>query len=397
MNTQQIKKIQDNSGFDLFSRFDICVTHGKGCKLYDTEGKEYTDFLGGIAVSCLGYGDEDMAAAICSQAQKIIHTSNLFYSEQQAELIKILTENTGFDRAFLCNSGAEANEAALKLARKFFYNKGEKKFKIITAENSFHGRTITMAAATGQPKYSEPYKPLTPGFIHVPFNDITALKEAFNDKEVGAMMLETVQGEGGVIPATKEYITAAAELAKQKGALLIFDCVQTGAMRCGSFFGFENYGVCPDIVTLAKGIAGGFPIGVMLAQGNVANAFKKGDHGTTFGGSPLACACASAVLKKTFNKAFANSVKDKGGYFKTALTSLKKYSFCGQPRGEGLLIGLPLNEQINGKDIVSKMLQKGYIINCAGNNTLRFVPPLIISKEEIDGLVAALDNVFSSL
>jgi predicted acetylornithine/succinylornithine family transaminase len=397
MDSKLIKQIQDKKGFDVFSRYDICLSYGKGCKLYDFEGKEYTDFFAGIAVNCLGYGDEDIAEAISTQAKKLMHTSNFFYNEEQAKLIDILTKDTGFDRAFLCNSGAEANEAAIKLARKYFYNKGIKRFKIITALNSFHGRTITTATATGQPKYSEAYKPLTPGFVYVPFNNIEALKEALNDGEAAALMLETIQGEGGVIPASEEYIKAAADTAKQKGVLFIIDEVQTGIMRCGSLFSFEKFGIMPDIVTLAKGLGGGFPIGAMLARGEPAEAFKKGDHGSTFGGNPLSCACANAVLNKINKKEFAKSVTEKGKYFKSALAFLKKYGFCKEARGEGLLIGLPLDESVNGKEIVKRMLEKGFIINCTGHNTLRFAPPLIVSKEEIDKMVKALEEVFDTI
>lgn len=397
MEFDKIKFLHNEKGFDLFSRNDICITSGKGCTLYDIKGKEYTDFLGGIAVNCLGYGDKDFTDTICKQANKLCHISNLFYNEEQAKLIEKLTNNTGFDKAFLCCSGAEANEAAIKLARKYFYNKNEKRYKIITAENSFHGRTITTATATGQPKYSEPYAPLTPGFVYVPYNDIKALENALKDKEVAAVMLETIQGEGGILPATTEYINAARELTKKYGALLILDEVQTGIMRCGYLFSFQKYDILPDIITLAKGLGGGYPIGAMLSNGETAKAFKKGDHGSTFGGSPLSCACAITVLNKINNEDFAKQVKTKGEYFKNSLSKLYKYEFVKNVRGIGLLIGLPLKENIDGKEIVKKMLDKGYIINCAGHNTLRFAPPLIITEKEIDGLITALDSVFSEI
>lgn len=395
MDFEEIKNIQDNNYFDVFSRYNICLTHGKGCKLYDTEGKQYTDFLAGIAVNCLGYGDESITKAIGEQAKKLMHTSNLFYNEEQAKLIKTLTDNTGFDKVFLCNSGAEANEAAIKLARKYFYEKNINKFKIICALNSFHGRTITTATATGQPKYSAPYAPLTPGFVHIPFNDVQALKIALEDEKVAAVMLETIQGEGGVMPASESFMKAARELTQSKGLLLIVDEVQTGIMRCGKLFSFMNYGIKPDIITLAKALGGGFPIGAMLAVGEVAKAFKKGDHGSTFGGNPLACACANATLKKINNATFADEVIFKGKYLKQLLSKLYKYKFVEKVRGEGLLIGLPLKEEVSGKEIVVKMLEKRFIINCAGHNTLRFVPPLIISTREIEDMVNALDSVLS--
>jgi acetylornithine/N-succinyldiaminopimelate aminotransferase len=394
MDFNEIKKIQDEKNFGVFSRYDICVEKGKGCKLYDTQGKEYTDFFGGIAVNCLGYGDKDVTGAIRNQAKKLIHISNLFYNEKQAELTKLLTGGCGFDAAFFCNSGAEANEAAIKLARKYFYKDNIDKFKIICTQNSFHGRTLTTATATGQHKYSDPFRPLTPGFIHVPFNDTGALKEALKDGQVCAVMLECIQGEGGVVPASKEYLQAARDLTQEAGALLIIDEVQTGIMRCGKMFCFENYGITPDIVTLAKGLGGGFPIGAMLARGKAAQAFAKGDHGSTFGGNPLACAAACAVLKKVNNKEFAARVKYTGEYF---LKSLEKLEFIGEARGMGLMVGLPLGEKTDGKKVVAKMLEKGFIINCAGGNTLRFTPPLIIGEREIDAMTDALKQVLEKL
>lgn len=392
-----IKDLQDNKGFNIYARNDICLVKGKGCKLYDTNNKQYTDFLGGIAVNCLGYGNKAITAAISKQAKKLMHTSNLFYNEQQAEIIERLTTNTSFDKAFICNSGAEANEAAIKLARKYFYTKKKNRFKIICAENSFHGRTVTTATATGQPKYSDPYKPLTPGFIHLPFNDINAIKQALQDTEVCAVMLECIQGEGGVLPATKEYLQAARELTQKAGALLILDEVQTGIMRCGKLFCFGNYGIIPDIITLAKGLGGGFPIGAMLARGNIGSAFEKGDHGTTFGGNPLACAAANAVMKTVNSAAFAKRVTEKGKYFLNALSKMYKFDFVKQARGFGLMIGLPLTEKADGKKIAAEMLNLGYIINCAGGNTLRFVPPLIISEKEIDNMTDTLFNVFNNI
>ena len=395
MDFDEIVQIQDNRGFDVFSRNRICLTYGEGCKLYDTEGRQYIDFMGGIAVNCLGYGNAKLVEAIESQCRKLMHCSNLFYEEQQARLLKALTEGTGFARAFLCNSGAEANEAAIKLARKYYHDKGQGKYRFITALNSFHGRTLTTATATGQEKYSKPYAPLTPGFIYVPFNDIKALEEALLDDEVCAVMLETIQGESGVIPATKEYLEAARKLTEERGIPLIIDEVQTGVMRCGRLFSFQLYGIMPDIVTLAKGLGGGFPIGAMLAVEKVADAFKKGDHGSTFGGNPLACAAAVAVLSQVNSVAFGDEVRRKGDFFKELLKGLSKYPFAGEPRGEGLLIGLPLSLEVDGKKVAEKMLGEGFIINCAGSNTLRFAPPLIISEGEISAMAAALDRVLS--
>lgn len=397
MDYVTIKDLQDNKGFNIYARNDICLVKGRGCKLYDINNKEYTDFLGGIAVCSLGYGNKTVVGAIKKQAEKLIHSSNLFYNEQQAQLLNALTANTSFGKAFICNSGAEANEAAIKLARKYFYNKGKNRFKIICAENSFHGRTVTTITATGQSKYSAPFKPLTPGFVHLPYNDINALEQALKDEEVCAVMLEPIQGEGGVLPATAEYLRAAREFTQKAGVLLIFDEVQTGIMRCGKLFCFENYGAAPDIITLAKGLGGGFPIGAMLARGGAADAFEKGDHGTTFGGNPLACAAANAVLKTVNTAGFADKVAKKGQYFINALSRLYVFDFVKKARGMGLMIGLPLDEKVDGKKVAVEMLNSGYIINCAGGNTLRFVPPLIISEKEIDGMTDALFNVFNNI
>lgn len=394
MDFSQVKKIQDSRGFDIFSRNQICLERGEGCKLFDTEGRQYIDFMGGIAVNCLGYGNAKLAEAIESQCRKLMHCSNLFYEEQQARLLKILTEGTGFARAFLCNSGAEANEAAIKLARKYYHEKGQAKYKFVTALNSFHGRTLTTATATGQEKYSKPYAPLTPGFSHVPFNDIEALEKALT-ADVCAVILETIQGEGGVIPAAEDYLKAARKLTEERDILLIIDEVQTGVMRCGKLFSFELYGIMPDIATLAKGLGGGFPIGAMLAVEKVAKAFKKGDHGSTFGGNPLACAAANAVLEQVNSAEFGREVERKGDFLKELLNGLSKYPFVGKPRGAGLLVGLPLSLEIDGKKVAEKMLGEGFIINCAGSNTLRFAPPLIISEGEISEMAAALDKVLS--
>lgn len=397
MTFEKIKQIENEHYFNLFSRNNICLTHGSGSKVYDTEGREYTDFLAGIAVNCLGHCDKDITDAVCNQAKKLMHVSNLFYTQPQSELIERLTSGTGFDRAFLCNSGAEANEAAIKLVRKYFYNKKSDKYKIITAQGSFHGRTITTAAATGQPKYSEPYKPLTPGFVHVPFNDCLALTEAMQDGQVSAVMLEAVQGEGGVISASKEYMQLARKLTKETGALLIIDEVQTGIMRCGTLFCFEQFGISPDIITLAKGLGGGFPIGAALATESAASAFDKGDHGTTFGGNPLACAAANAVLKKVTQPAFKHDVNFKAEFFKQMLTKFYALSAVEEIKGIGLLLGLKLSDKVSGRTAVSLMLERGFIINCAGNNTLRFVPPLNIGTDDIEKMCAALYEVLSGM
>lgn len=397
MTFDDIKTIHSQHYFDLFAREDICLSHGSGSTVYDTQGKPYTDFLAGIAVNILGYGDPDIVNAVCSQAKALMHTSNLFYNQPQTQLTKLLTDDGIFEKVFICNSGAEANEAAIKLTRKYFNKQGGKKYKILTALNSFHGRTLATAAATGQPKYSAPFAPLPPGFIHIPFNDCVALKDCFdNDDTIAAVMLETIQGEGGVINATPEYLSAVRELTRKHGALMIIDEIQTGIMRCGNMYSFLNYdNITPDIITLAKGLGGGMPIGAMLARGDVSNAFEKGDHGTTFGGNPVACAAACAVLKKVTTPDFAAQVKQNGMLMRQLLTKLYAFPQALGISGNGMLLGLKLDSSIDGKAVVREMLQSGFIINCAGNNTLRFAPPLIITPAEIESMTAALYRVIA--
>ena len=393
---EQIKQLDKKYYMPVFNRFDVCFTHGQGCKLYDIEGKEYIDFGAGIAVNCLGHNDEELANAISEQAKKAIHLSNLYYSPVQTECAQELLKDTIFDKVFFCNSGAEANEGAIKLARKYYYNKGQIKPVIITAKNSFHGRTLATAAATGQPKYSQAYKPLPEKFIHTPFNDIKAFKDAIND-DVGAVMLEVIQGEGGVIPADYEYIREVEALCKQNGILLIIDEVQTGMGRAGKMFGYEHYGITPDIVTLAKGLGAGVPIGAILTRGECAQAFTAGDHGSTFGGNPLACAAALVVIKRLKN-GLIDYVKEIGEYFWEKLQSLKKCPAVKEIRGKGLLLGLELNSDIvSAKDIIDKMLANCYIIIGCGANSVRFCPPFIIQKNHIDGMIECLEAILKEV
>ncbi|HHW90613.1 MAG TPA: aspartate aminotransferase family protein [Clostridiales bacterium] len=391
---EKIKQIDKQYYMPVFNRFDVCFTHGQGCKLYDIDGKEYIDFGAGIAVNCLGHNDAELVNAISEQAKNIIHLSNLYYSPIQAECAKELLKDTDFDKVFFCNSGAEANEGAIKLVRKYYYNKGQNKPVIITAKNSFHGRTLATAAATGQPKYSQSYKPLPEKFVHIPFNDINAFKDAIND-DVGAVMLEVIQGEGGIIPADYEYIQEIEALCKRSGILLIIDEVQTGMGRTGKMFGYEHYGITPDIITLAKGLGAGMPIGAVLARGECAEAFAPGDHGSTFGGNPLACAAALVVIKRLKN-GLIDYVKQSGEYFWDKLQSLKKYPAVKQIRGKGLLLGLELNSDIV-KYIIDKMLANCYIIIGCGANSVRFCPPLIIQKNHIDGMVECLEGILKEV
>jgi len=378
-------------------RTPVAFAYGKGCKLYSTEGKEYTDFLAGIAVNALGYGDEGLAEVLYKQAQSIIHSSNIFYIPVQSEFAELLSNSSNGYKVFISNSGAEANEGAVKLARKYFFNKGENKFEIISATNSFHGRTLAMVAATGQPKYQEPYLPLPAGFKNVEYNNFDAIKKAITPK-TAAIMLETIQGEGGIIEADAEYLLKVRKLCDQSGILMILDEIQTGIGRTGKLFSFEHFGFVPDIFTLAKGLGGGVPIGAFLASPDVAAAFKPGDHGSTFGGNFLACAAGKYVMEKMLNSNIISKAADVGEYFKDCLLELKeKHASIAAVRGRGLMLGAELDAGINGKLVVQKAFEKGYIINCAGHNTLRFVPPLIISKAEIDGLIQALDEILTEI
>ncbi len=394
MEFSAIKELDARNYMTVFNRQNLCFTRGEGCKLYDTTGKEYTDFVAGIAVNVLGHRHPALTAAIKAQADTFLHVSNLYYIKEQAEMCEKLLDGTIFDRVFLCNSGAEANEGALKLVRKYYYNRGENKPKILSALHSFHGRTLATATLTGQDKYSAPFAPLPEGIVHIPYNDFNAFKAAVDDT-VGAVFLEPIQGESGVVPADYEYLINVYAYCRTKGILLVVDEVQTGMGRTGRFFGFENYGIQPDIVTMAKGLAGGVPIGAVLARGEAAEAFRPGDHGSTFGGNPLACATASAVLGVVKNEDFLRDVREKGARLKDGLAPLKKHTFVRDIRGTGLMVGLELAPELPGAQVVGKMASAGFLLNCAGRNTLRFVPPLVISEAEIDDMCATLAEIFA--
>ncbi|HIW02851.1 MAG TPA: aspartate aminotransferase family protein [Candidatus Protoclostridium stercorigallinarum] len=395
MDLEKIKEIEKEHYMDLFRRSNICFERGEGCTLYDTAGHAYTDFFGGIAVSCLGHNDPDLVKAISDQAGRIIHTSNLYYNVPQAELTEKLTRSGMFSRVFFCNSGAEANECAIKIVRKLAYASGSGRTTILTARESFHGRTLATVTATGQEKYSAPFAPLPDGFRYVPFNDLDALRDA-TTPDVGAIMLECIQGEGGMIPATYDYLVGAYAFAKQKGLLLILDEVQTGTGRTGKFFCFEHYGIQPDIVTLAKGLGGGVPIACCLARGEAAEAFRPGDHGTTFGGGPLACAAANVVMDK-LNGGLLDRVAEMGDYLADQLSSkLARHKFVLDIRGKGLLRGVQLDEKLSAAGVAGKMMSLGVIIGTCGHNTLRIAPPYIITRAEIDDMTDKLETIFSN-
>lgn len=370
-------------------RVPVCFTHGKGVYLYSTEDKKYMDMIGGIAVNALGHGNLKLTFAIAKQAKNMIHCSNYYYIESQAKLAKELCEKTFADKAFFCNSGAEANEGAIKLARGYWYKKGTPKPKIITAQMSFHGRTMATIAATGQEKFRTPFAPATPGFDYVPFNDIEALKKAV-DAETGAVMLELIQGESGVWPADFDYIQDVAKLCKEKKMLLIIDEVQTGVGRTGTLYCYQQYGITPDILTSAKALAGGVPIGAVLATKEAATGFAPGDHGSTFGGNPLATAAALTVLQEIEDRGLLDKAKSTSEFLFKKLNSVaKKTKKISSVRGKGLLIGIELTDS-NAADMKHKLFDKGFLVSAIGTNVIRIAPPLIITKSQASAFVKAL-------
>ena len=372
-------------------RLPVCFESGEGIKLYSTDGKTYYDFMAGIAVNCLGYGNKKLEDAICNQARKLLHTSSLYYIKSQSELAKVLCENSFADKAFFANSGAEANEGAIKLARKYFYKKNEEKYEVITLKNSFHGRTLTTVSATGQEKYQKPYSPLTPKFIHVEKNDIDALRNAINEK-TGAIMLELIQGESGVVPLSKEYVKEVRKICDDNDIVLIIDEIQTGMGRTGKLFCYENYGIEPDIMTLAKALAGGVPIGALLAKDKFC-AFEPGDHGTTFGGNHLATSTALCVVDELLLGGVLQNAKEVGEYLIESLNKLKeKIDKIKEVRGMGLMVGIELFEAEN-KKYASGLFERGFLVGTIGTNVFRLVPPLVITKEDVDMFVENLYEV----
>ena len=394
MQEQEIFAEDQQSYLPVFNRYKIVLDHGEGAEVWDINGKKYLDFLGGIAVNVLGHNNKVLVQAVTEQAGKLIHCSNLYYTQPQADAAAKLVKLSGLDKAFFANSGAEANEGAIKIARKYGYSINPEKTEIISAWDSFHGRTLATLTATGQTHYHEGLGPLPAGFTYVHYNDIDELESKISDK-TAAVMLETIQGEGGVHTPDGDYLKQVRELCDKHGALLILDEIQAGIGRSGKFFAYENYGIKPDIVTLAKGLAGGVPIGAFIVTDKVAAAFKPGDHGTTFGGNPLACAAANVVLDTVPKDEFLKNIQAVGKYFKDKLQELaKKYpKFIVDVRGEGLILGAELAGAEHGRDIVNDCLAKGLIINCTAGKVLRFIPPLIITTAQIDEAFAVMDEV----
>jgi len=396
VNSKEIIEMGDQYLMRNVGRIPLVPVKGEGVLMWDADGHEYLDFVSGIAVNSLGHCHPAVVDAICWQAKKLIHCSNLYYIEPQVLLARLLVENCGMDKAFFCNSGAEANEAAIKLARKYAKLKyGPEKVEIITAWQSFHGRTLATITATGQPKYQQGFEPLPGGFKYVPFNDLNAMEQAISPATC-AVMLEPVQGEGGVNVASRYYLEGVKMLCQEYGALLIFDEVQTGIGRTGRFLACQHYGVKPHILTLAKALGGGFPIGAMLAVDDVASAFQPGDHASTFGGNPLACAAALAAIEEMLMGRVVENAAAVGAYMYDKLLELAgKFDYVKEVRGLGLLLGIELT--IDGKDIVNGCLERRLLINCVNSSVLRFIPPLTITRQDVDRAVGILEEVMGSI
>ncbi len=379
-----------------YGRYPIVPVKGAGSRLWDVDGKEYLDFLGGVAVNNLGHCHPKVVAALQQQAAQLIHCSNYYQIPQQIELAELLCNHSFADKAFFCNSGAEANEAAIKLARKYSRDTyGPERYEIITAAESFHGRTMATVSATGQEKVQRFFDPLLHGFKHVPFDDIGALEAAVSAATC-AIMLEPIQGEGGVNMPSPGYFQAVRELCDRHGILLIFDEVQVGMGRTGTLFAYEHFGVAPDIMTLAKALAGGAPIGTMLAKDAYAAAFVPGTHGSTFGGNPLVCAAAIATIRTILEDGLLNRCEEIGEYLTGELEIIAaKYPFVTEVRGVGLMIGMGLT--IPGADIVKKGHERGVLLNVTHDTVLRFVPPLVVTKQEIDAMIVILDGIFAEV
>jgi acetylornithine/N-succinyldiaminopimelate aminotransferase len=394
MPTEELKDDAAKYLMQTYARQPVSIVRGRGSKVYDLEGREYIDFVGGIAVNILGHGHPDLVQAIQRQAAQLIHVSNLYYTEPQVKLAQMLVDHSFADRVFFCNSGAEANEAAIKLARRYGHEKhGAGRFEIITMKNSFHGRTLATITATGQEKVQQGFEPLMPGFAYAPFNDFGAVESLISDK-TAAIMLEPIQGEGGVYVADEEYLKSLRELCTQKDILLIFDEVQTGMGRTGTLFAYEQLGVEPDVMTLAKGLGGGVPIGACLAKDSVAAVFTPGTHASTFGGNPLACAAALAVCRVLLEGRMLEQAKRMGEYLAKGLADCKdRHRVVRDVRGRGLLQGMELD--IDAKAVVADCLARGILINATSERVLRFVPPLVITQREIDKLVDTLSAIFN--
>lgn len=394
-NMNEIIKTGDEVLMHTYGRFPVCFEKGKGCYLYDTNGKKYLDFVAGIAVNAFGYNDEGLNNALKKQIDKLYHVSNLYYTKENVEAAKLLVDNSDLDRVFFCNSGAEATEAALKLSRLYSYKFRNKETKIIAMNNSFHGRTFGSITATGQTKYQKGLGPILPDVVHVPFMDFETLEKEARDNACG-IIIEPIQGEGGIRPASKEFLQKVRDLCDELDILLIFDEVQCGIGRTGKLFAYEYFDVVPDVVAMAKGLGGGFPIGAILVKEDKAKGFEPGNHASTFGGNALASCASSYVINKLVSSDILENVNKQSKYLICKLNELKdKYSFINDVRGVGLMLGMELDFSVS--NIINEALNKGLLLLNSGQNIIRFVPSLIIKEEEIDIGIEILDEILSNL
>jgi acetylornithine aminotransferase/acetylornithine/N-succinyldiaminopimelate aminotransferase len=399
MKLESLQAAEKKLLLNTYERNPYLFTGGKGVYLHDENGDEYLDLLSGIGCSALGYGHPALEEAIIAQTKKLIHTSNLFFHEQTAELALRLTEISGLDRVYLCNSGTEAWEAAMKLARAHALKLREEGrtigTKFIALEHSFHGRTMGSVSTTHKAKYREPFAPLIPTVDFVAFNDVAALRAAFSS-DVCAILIETIQGEGGIHPVSEDFLATARALCDSTGALLIADEIQCGVGRTGKWFAYQHYGILPDVTTLAKPVAGGVPMGAMLCTEAAASAFTPGMHGTTFGGNPLACAAAIAVIDTIKRDGILDHVTETGTYFIDRLNRLaKSHDAIKQVRGLGLMIGVELNDATLAGDIARELMERRIIINRTSDTVLRFLPPYILEKKHVDIAVEALSQLLT--
>lgn len=397
MNTQEIITTAEEHLFHTYNRYQISLDRGEGVHLYDADGKEYVDFGAGIAVFALGYNNKEYNDALKAQIDKLIHTSNYFYNEPAAKAAKAITEVSGMDRVFFTNSGTEAIEGAIKLAKKYAYLKdGSTDHEIIAMQHSFHGRSMGALAVTGNRHYQEAFGPMIPGIKFAQYNNLASVEELVNDKTC-AIIFETVQGEGGIYPAKPEFIKGVRKLCDEKGILLILDEIQCGMGRTGTMFAYEQYGVKPDILTVAKALGCGVPVGAFLAREEVAKALVPGDHGTTYGGNPLACAAAVKVLELFKKQNVLDNVKKVSAYLEKKLDEIvAEYDYVVERRGLGLMQGLEINTDVKDlKKVIATCLDNGLILFTAGTNVIRFVPPLVISETDVDEMITKLKKALA--
>ena len=395
MNKSELINKSKEVFINTYSQLPIIIESGEGVYVKDTDGNKYLDFVAGIAVNCLGYKNKNLINQITKQLNKFTHCSNLYYNEPSILAAELLVNVSGLDKVFFCNSGAEAMESALKLSRKYGYKYKNGSYEIITMKNSFHGRTFGAITATGQEKYQKGLKPLLPGIKYASYNNIESIENLICDKTC-AIVVEPKQGEGGIKPSNENFLKDLRLVCDKNNIVLIFDEVQCGIGRTGKMFAYQKYGIKPDIVALAKGLGGGFPVGAIIACNKVSNAFEPGDHATTYGGNPLVTTAVNTVLSEIINKDILKNVRKSGAYLKQNLDELKnRYDYITEVRGEGLMLGMELS--INVKSIIIDCIKQGLLLINAGLNVIRFVPPLIVNKHEIDEAILKLENVLKEV